>query len=191
MDGESLKKVDNFKYLGSLISKDGAMDKELNRRIQLGSALYSCVKDLIWNTHVPLKCKKTIFQTYYLVQAAEMRFLRSMIGKTRRDRIRNEIIRSRIGVDRLQDRIETSRLKWYGHVRRMNEERLPNKYLEMKMEGRRKQGRPRLRWKDIINRDIVKRNQNPSLIERNQTFRDRMWWQGFVNSRPINHNRTT
>ncbi|KAL1457176.1 hypothetical protein WDU94_001836 [Cyamophila willieti] len=102
------------------------------------------------------------------VQAAEMRFLRSMIGKTRRDRIRNEIIRSRIGVDRLQDRIETSRLKWYGHVRRMNEERLPNKYLEMKMEGRRKQGRPRLRWKDIINRDIVKRNQNPSLIERNR-----------------------
>ncbi|KAL1447116.1 hypothetical protein WDU94_005460 [Cyamophila willieti] len=209
MDGESLKKVDNFKYLGSLISKDGAMDKELNRRIQLGSALYSCVKDLIWNTHVPLKCKKTIFQTYYIpiltygaetwvmktreesrVQAAEMRFLRSMIGKTRRDRIRNEIIRSRVGVDKLQDRIETSRLKWYGHVKRINEERLPNKYLEMKMEGRRKQGRPRLRWKDIINRDIVKRNQNPSLIERNQTFRDRIWWRGFVNSRPINNNRT-
>ncbi|KAL1452899.1 hypothetical protein WDU94_007084 [Cyamophila willieti] len=84
----------------------------------------------------------------------------------------------------IQDRIETSRLKWYGHVRRMNEERLPNKYLEMKMEGRRKQGRPRLRWKDIINRDIVKRNQNPSLIERNQTFRDRMWWRGTYQLKP-------
>lgn len=33
MDGEPLKKVDHFKYLGSVLSKDGAINKEINRII--------------------------------------------------------------------------------------------------------------------------------------------------------------
>jgi Reverse transcriptase (RNA-dependent DNA polymerase). len=66
MDGQHLKKVDQFKYLGRMISKDGAMDKDINKRIELSSGFYNTVKDLIWNTHVPLKCKKTIYQTYFV-----------------------------------------------------------------------------------------------------------------------------
>jgi hypothetical protein len=104
-----------------MISKDGAMDKEISKRIQLSSGFYNTVKDIILNTHVPLKCKKTVYQTYFVpiltyeaeawvmknkeesrIQAAEMRFLRSMIGKIRRDRIRNETIRNTIGAERLQ-----------------------------------------------------------------------------------------
>jgi hypothetical protein len=47
----------------------------------------------------------------------------------------------------------------------------------MNIEGTRKQGRPRLRWNDQINKDITKRNQNPSLIENQQKFNDRTWWR--------------
>ena len=37
-------------------------------------------------------------------------------------------------------------LSWCGHVRRMNEERLPQKMLEWCPLGRRRKGRPRNSW---------------------------------------------
>lgn len=43
MDGEPLKKVDHFKYLGSMLSKDGAINKEINRIITWGNVLYNTV----------------------------------------------------------------------------------------------------------------------------------------------------
>jgi hypothetical protein len=44
----------------------------------------------------------------------------------------------------------------------MNQERIPNKYFEMEIQGTRKRGRARIRWKDMTNEDIGKRNQGPS-----------------------------
>uniref|UniRef100_A0A8D8PZ72 Uncharacterized protein n=1 Tax=Cacopsylla melanoneura TaxID=428564 RepID=A0A8D8PZ72_9HEMI len=68
MNGTPLKRVevDHFKYLGSIISEDGTFDKEINRRIQQGSAFYNKVQDLIWSSYVPLKCKRTLFKTYFV-----------------------------------------------------------------------------------------------------------------------------
>ena len=45
------------------------------------------------------------------VQAAEMKFLRSMVQKARRDRVRNEDIWKEVGVQKLNDRLEQNRLK--------------------------------------------------------------------------------
>jgi hypothetical protein len=45
-------------------------------------------------------------------------------------------------------------LRWFGHVRRIDEHRIPKRLLEMKMNGRRPRGRPRTRWKDQVKRDV-------------------------------------
>lgn len=37
-------------------------------------------------------------------------------------------------------------LEWIGYLARMDHERLANKVLEIKPEGRRRMGRPRMRW---------------------------------------------
>jgi hypothetical protein len=43
----------------------------------------------------------------------------------------------------LQPRRQPSRLRWFGHVKRMKEHRIKKKILlEMKMSGRRLKGRP-------------------------------------------------
>ena len=47
------------------------------------------------------------------------------------------------------EHIETRWLKWYGHVQRMPEERLP-KQIPWVPRGRRKIGRPRISWKEGI-----------------------------------------
>ena len=91
------------------------------------------------------------------IQAAEMKFLRGIIGKTRRDKIRNVGIRERTGFSKLQDKIETSKLKWYGHMMRMEEYRVPKRIFMEKIPRRRPRGRPRKRWMDTVRKNIEKR----------------------------------
>ena len=51
-----------------------------------------------------------------------------MCGVTRRDRVRNEEIRRRCGLQRsLSERGEAAVLRWFGHVERMEGERLMKK----------------------------------------------------------------
>ena len=100
-------------------------------------------------------------------QACEMKFLRSMIGKTRRDRVRNEDVRKEVGVEKLNDKIEKNKLRWFGHVRRMEEGRIPKKMLDAKFEGKRARGRPRARWIDSVKYCLERRNLdwNPIVVE--------------------------
>ena len=50
----------------------------------------------------------------------------------------------------LLDDIKTQQLKWYGHVQRMEEGRLPRKVMKWSPPGRRKQGRPKATWEEGI-----------------------------------------
>ena len=61
------------------------------------------------------------------------------------------------GVQRsMTDRFVRSRLQWAGHVERMADDRLPKRAAELRDEGRRRRGRPILRWDDCVNRDVRK-----------------------------------
>ena len=45
-------------------------------------------------------------------------------------------------------------LEWFAHVKRRGETENIRAVSEMKMEGKRPRGRPKLRWKDTVRRDL-------------------------------------
>ena len=68
-----------------------------------------------------------------------------------------EELREETGEQRsLTERLVRSRLQWAGHVERMADERLPKRAAELREQGRRRRGRPRLRREDCVKRDVRK-----------------------------------
>ena len=83
-----------------------------------------------------------------------MRMLRWMCGVTKLDKIRNERIRGTTKVGEITKKVQERRLKWYGHVMRREEHYVGRRAMEMKVQGRRKRGRPKRRWLDKVKDDI-------------------------------------
>ena len=52
------------------------------------------------------------------LMVAKMRMIRWMCGFTRLDRIRNVVIRERVGVAHLEEKLRENKLRWLGHVKR-------------------------------------------------------------------------
>ena len=75
--------------------------------------------------------------------------------RTRRDKIRNDHIRGTTRVVQASKKITEKRLKWYGHVSRMKDEHIVRRMLDVEIPGKRRRGRPNLRWKDACKRDMT------------------------------------
>ena len=48
-----------------------------------------------------------------------------------------------------------NRLSWYGHVLRRNEENVVRRVLSMNIDGYMSRGRPKKRWMECVNADMV------------------------------------
>jgi len=46
------------------------------------------------------------------------------------------------------------RISWLGHLERMEEDSMPKKIFTQELEGTRRRGRPRKRWKEEVERDL-------------------------------------
>jgi len=84
-----------------------------------------------------------------------MDVLRRSARKSRLERITNEhtSIKEMMEVKEdpdIIDIIERKRLQWYGHVKRMQEKRLPKLIMEWIPEERRKRGPPRKTWMEGV-----------------------------------------
>ena len=88
-------------------------------------------------------------------QLCENNWVRKIARVMRADKRRMVELREETGVQRsLTERLVRSRLQWAGHVERMADDRLSKRAAELCEQGRRRRGRPRLRWKDFVKRDV-------------------------------------
>ena len=83
------------------------------------------------------------------LDAAEMRFLRSVKGYTRPDKIRSEVIRKDLEISGIQDVKSKFKQNWINHLEKMDNTRFPKHALNYKPTGRRDRGRPRKGWQRV------------------------------------------
>ena len=85
---------------------------------------------------------------------AEMKMCRWACGHTLKDHVRNEEIRKKMGIENIAVQCVKARLRWFGHVKRRDDEYVGCRVMEMVPPGKRKRGRPKLRWMDCIRKDL-------------------------------------
>ncbi|KAK3539478.1 hypothetical protein QTP70_008874 [Hemibagrus guttatus] len=167
LQGEEVKKVQEFKYLGSTVQSNGECGKEVKKRVQAGWNGWRKVSGVLCDRKISARIKGKVYRTvvraamlYGLetvslrkrqeseLEVAELKMLRFSLGVTRLDRIRNEYIRGTAHVGRLGDRVRETRLRWFGHVQRRESEYIGRRMLDMELPGRRQRGRPKRRFVD-------------------------------------------
>ena len=175
MEDTKVPRVKEFKYLGSTVQESGGGEREIKKRVQAGWNGWRKVSGVICDRKLPVRVKGKVYSTvarpamvYGLetvpitkkqveeMEVAEMKMLRFAMGVTRKDKIRNEYVRSTVKVKRLGMKMREGRLRWYGHLMTRDQEYVGRKMIEMELPGKRKRGRPRRRFLDVVKEDMGK-----------------------------------
>ena len=187
LKGGEIECVTEFKYLGSVLEASGGVMAEVSERIAKASKAFGALKEPIFkNSDLSCKTKCCVYKSVVLgvllygsetwttkrastkkLEVFHNRCLRSILGissvQQRMEHISSVDIAKRFGMsESLEDSIAARRLRWLGHVARMDNQRLP----KILLFGRLPQSRPthgtKMRWRDRISKDLVKfgLNQN-------------------------------
>ena len=198
LEGQWLERVHNFRYLGMDIGDEGDMNAEINHRIAEGMKGLGGLKEIWKRGSLTREVKLRMFESICIpavlygcetwmvnrmvrrkVCVFEMNGLRAICDLSRRDRVRNVRIREICNWNKsLVTRVEQGVLKWFGHVNRMDDERLARKLFVSEVVGERGRGRPRWRWMDGVG-DIL-RSKGLTVEEGLMMVYDRNDWRRLV-----------
>ncbi|KAL1447828.1 hypothetical protein WDU94_001914 [Cyamophila willieti] len=180
LDGEELIVVDKFKYLGSMVDKEGDLKSEIAHRVAAAWMNWKKMTGVLCDKRMSLRMKGKIYKTVRKMEVAEMRMLRWSCGVTRLDRIRNEVIRNKIKVTEVSKKIQERRLQWYGHVERRDESYIGKRIENIIERGRKGRGRPKKRWRNCVNKDLREKS-----LSGNEAHNRTAWKRLTKNADPV------
>ncbi|VFQ95537.1 unnamed protein product [Cuscuta campestris] len=124
-------------YDGAMTKADGELDADVRHRVGVAWAKWLLASGVLCDPKISPRMKGNFYRSVVRpamlygaecwavkkthvrhLHAAEMRMLRWICGKTRLDRISNEVIRRQVGMAPVEDKLWEARLRWFGHVRR-------------------------------------------------------------------------
>ena len=161
-----IKQVDEFEYLGSILTKDARCKREIVRRIGIAKTEFRRMTRIVTNRHLRIATRVRVIKTYIWstvlygcesrtltqetrkrLKAMEMWCWRRMLKISWTERKTNESILDDIGRRReLLAVIRRRLMRFLGHV--VRREDLENLILTGRIEGRRGRGRPRIKYMD-------------------------------------------
>jgi hypothetical protein len=198
--------VDSFTYLGCSVSRDQSSEKEIETRIKKASIAFNMLRNAIWyRKTISIEAKLRIFracvmpvllygsEVWSLTVAHERRLntfymicLRTIIGVNLGDRVSNETLLELTGQPCLENIMRRNRLRWFGHVNRMDSAgnegpRLVKKamFSYFPNSKRPRNAGIRKRWEDKIKDDVEKwhiSNWRRSTLNKDQ-------WRALINKR--------
>ena len=135
LEGQVVPRKDTFRYLGLMLQRDGDIDEDVSHIIKVGWMKWRQGSGVLCDKRIPQKLKGKFYRTairpamlysaecwptkrrhVQQISVAEMRMLRWICSHTRRDRVRNDDIRDRLGVALIEEKLVQYRLRWFGHV---------------------------------------------------------------------------
>ena len=145
-------------------------ERDVVHRLNEGYRTLGALKGVLSNRGLGIKAKKCLYEGGIVPTALygadawgmrsaerrkenvlEMKCLRSLVGVSRMDRVRNEEVCRRAGIEKeLASRADQRVLRWFGHVERIDEYRMARRVLMTEVSGGRVRGRPRLGWMDGV-----------------------------------------
>uniref|UniRef100_A0A803TXW0 ribonuclease H n=1 Tax=Anolis carolinensis TaxID=28377 RepID=A0A803TXW0_ANOCA len=194
IEGENVEAVADFIFLGAKITADADCSQEIRRRLLLGRRAMANLDKILKSRDITLATKVHIVKamvfpivTYgcesWTIRKAERKKIdafelwcwRKILRAPWTTRRSNQSILQEIMPDcSLEGRILEAKLKYFGHIMR-RQESLEKIMMLGKMEGKRKRGRPRVRWMDGI-LEVT----GSSLKELGTVTTDRELWRGLV-----------
>ena len=196
IEEHTLRVVDRFTYLGSTISSNLSLDSELDTRIGKAATAMARLTKRVWdNDMLTVNTKMRVYQAVVLstllygseawalyshqerrLNAFHLRCIRRLLGLTWQDRVTNIDVLAKAGMSSMFTILTTRRLRWLGHVSRMDDGRIPKDLLFGELvSGTRPTGRPALRYKDVCKRDLKAGSFNPLKLE--TAASDRVGWR--------------
>jgi hypothetical protein len=152
-------KKDTFCYLRSILQKNEDINEDVSHRIRADWLKWRQASGVLCDPRVPLKLKGKFYRIairpamlyeaecwptkrrhVQQLSVAEMHMLRWICGHTRRDRVRNDDIRERLGVATVEEKLVQHRLTWFGHMQRRPAE-APIRNGVIRRIGNKKRGR--------------------------------------------------
>ena len=199
LDSEELKQVDQFTYLGSIVTINGNCMPDIKNRICKAAGAMNKLSNFWKNKNIEQKTKLQIYQsnvlsvllygaeTWSMNKEAERRLasfhlkcLRRLLNIRWNDFITNEEVLERANSRGIVTTIKKKRWKYLGHALRMTPTRLPRQAWQWTPQGKRKRGRPRTTLRGTINRDARDGNiENIDLIKKAQ---DRKEWRALLSA---------
>ena len=172
------------------MQESGDCERKIKKRVQAGWNRWRKVSGVICDRRLPARVKGKVYSSvvrpammYELetmavtkkqveeMEVAEMKMLRFAMGVTRKHKIRNEYIRSIVKVERLGMKMREGRMRWYGHVMRRDQEYVGRKMMEMELPGKRRRGRPKKRFLDVVKEDMGKVGAKETDVEDRKVWR--------------------
>ena len=209
VNGEQIEQVNSFTYLGSILSAETSacgceimtrIEKSMSQFSRLGKAIFNR-KDLstktkmrIYNSAIiPVLLYGAETWTYTVadmkkLEVFQMNCLRKILGISILDMVPNKKIREYCeNQPSLHNIIQKSRLRWFGHVARMSDARIPKRILfsERPQSWRCPRTAPRLSWEKHLTNDIniggirTRPRQRP-LDAAADMAQDRPMWRAFI-----------
>ena len=195
--GQELEEVEHFKYLGSYISADSDIEKEISSRIGQAASAFNKLqriwKSTILSNSTKIKIYKSNVRSVLLyasetwrtnqkiesrLRGFEGRCLRRILRIHWEQRITNEEISRRTRVNSIIMEIKKRRWKWLGHILRMDRNRHPHAALRWAPPGKRRRGRPLGTWRRTIESEM--REAGKTWNELTWLAQDRDAWRSFV-----------
>ncbi|KAE8676336.1 General transcription factor IIE subunit 1 isoform 3 [Hibiscus syriacus] len=147
IEGHVLPTRDCFKYLGSMIHKDGGIDDDVTHRIKAGWLKWRAATGVLCDKKVPLKLKGN----FYRMAIRPALLYGSECWAIKKDHVRMmEAAEMRM----LRWTCERGRLRWFGHVLRRQTSDTVRRVESITLDGAIKRGRPRRKWVDCLRSDL-------------------------------------